>query len=82
MEVHVKPEVQAKLDQLVRESDRPTDELLEEAIVGYFDEVNNTRPLLDGRYDDLENGNVKLIDGNEIRTRLRAKSAARLSGRS
>jgi hypothetical protein len=39
IKVHVKPEVQAKLDQLVRESGRPCNELLEDAIIGYFDEL-------------------------------------------
>jgi len=52
MEVHVKPEVQAKLDQMARE-------------------------MLDRRYDDLESGAVKLISGDEVKARLRAKSAAR-----
>jgi len=77
MEVHVRPEVQAKLEQMVRESGRPTDELLEDAIIGYFDELAYARLLLDRRYDNLENGSVKLIDGDEVRSRLLAKSAAR-----
>ena len=64
MEVHVKPEVQAKLDQLVRESGS-SDELLEDAINGYFDEMTYTREMLDRRYDDLESGKVKLISGDE-----------------
>ena len=77
MEVHVKPEVQAKLDQMVRDSGRPSDELVEDAIIGYFDELAYTREMLDRRYDDLESGKVKLISGDEVRARLRAKSAAR-----
>ena len=77
MEVNVRPEVQAKLEQMVRESGRPADELLEDAIIGYFDELAYTRLQLDRRYDDLENGSVKLIDGDEVRSRLLAKSAAR-----
>jgi hypothetical protein len=76
MEVHVRPEVQAKLEQMVRESGRPTDELLEDAIIGYFDELAYTRLQFDRRYDDLENGRVKLIDGDEARSRLLAESAA------
>jgi hypothetical protein len=77
MEVHVRPEVQAKLEQMVRESGRPTDELVEDAIIGYLDELAYTRLQLDRRYDDLENGRVKLIGGDEVRSRLLAKSAAR-----
>ena len=56
MEVHVKPEVQAKLDQMLRESGRPSDELVEDAIISYFDELACTRKMLDSRYDDLESG--------------------------
>ena len=82
MEVHVKPEVQAKLDQMVRESGRPSDELVEDALIGYFDELEYTREMLDSRYDDLESGKVKLIGGDEVRARLRAKSAARRADRS
>jgi hypothetical protein len=74
--VHVKPEVQAKLDQMVRDSGRPSDELVEDAIIGYFDELAYTREILDRRYDDLESGKVKLISGDEVKARLRAKSAA------
>lgn len=76
MEVRVKPEIQAKLDQMVRESGRPTDELVEEAIIGYFDELEYARKTLDRRYDDLESGRVKPIPGEEVFARLRAKSAA------
>jgi predicted transcriptional regulator len=82
MEVHIKPEVQAKLDQMVRESGRPSDELVEDAILGYFDELAHTRETLDRRYDDLERGKVKLVSGDEVKARLRAKSAARRAGNS
>ena len=82
MEVHVRPEVQAKLDQMVRESGRPSDELVEDAIVSYFDELAYTRKMLDSRYDDLESGRVKLISGEEVKARLRARSEARLAERS
>jgi predicted transcriptional regulator len=70
MEVHFKPDVQAKLEQMARESGRPSDELLEDALVGYFDEVTHAREMLEGRFDDLESGRVKLIDGEEAYRRL------------
>ena len=54
MEVHFKPEVQAKLEQMARESGRPSDELVEDAVVGYFDQLARTREMLDRRFDDLE----------------------------
>lgn len=76
MEVHVRPEVQAKLDQLARESGRPSDELVEDAIIGYFDELARTREMLDRRFDDLESGRVKPIDGEEAYRRLMEKTEA------
>jgi hypothetical protein len=58
MEVHFKPEVQAKLDRLARESGCRTGELVEDAATGYFDELAYTREMLDRRYDDPESGRV------------------------
>jgi hypothetical protein len=65
MEVHFTPEVQTKLEQMARETGRPSDELIEDAVIGYFDELAQTRELLDRRFDDLERGRVKPIDGEE-----------------
>lgn len=77
MEVHFTPEVQAKLEQMANESGRPSAELLEDALIGYFDEMAHTREMLDRRYDDLESGKVKLIDGEEAFRRLMEKTEAR-----
>ena len=49
MEVHLKPEVQAKLDQMARESGRPSDELVEDAVIGYFDELAQAQVMLERR---------------------------------
>ena len=76
MEVHFKPDVQAKLDQMARESGRPSGELVEDAVIGYFDELAHTREMLDRRFDDLENGRVKPIDGEEAYRRLMEKTDA------
>jgi hypothetical protein len=76
MEVSFKPEVQAKLEQMVRESGRPGAEILEDALISYLDEVTNTRKLLDGRYDDLNSGRVDAIDGEEAYRRLMEKTEA------
>ena len=80
MEVHFKPDVQAKLEQMARESGRPSDELVEDALIGYFDEVAHTREMLDRRFDDLESGRVKLIDGEEAYRRLMEKTAEQRAG--
>ncbi|MGB7759942.1 MAG: hypothetical protein WBL61_08940 [Bryobacteraceae bacterium] len=76
MEVHLRPDVQAKLDQMTRESGRPSDELVEDAVVGYFDELAQTREMLDRRFDDLESGSVEPIDGEEAYRRLMEKTEA------
>jgi predicted transcriptional regulator len=74
MEVHFKPDVQAKLDQMARESGRPSDELVEDAVTGYFDELAYTREMLARRFDDLESGEVKPIGGEEAYRRLMEKT--------
>lgn len=74
MEVHVKPEVEEKLKQLARETGRSGDELVEDALIGYFDELSHARETLDRRFDDLESGRVKMIDGEEAFERLMKKT--------
>ena len=77
MEVHFTPDVQAKLDRLAMDTGRPANELLQDALAGYFEELAETRQVLDSRYDDLKSGRVKPIGGDEVKARLRAKSVAR-----
>ena len=75
MEVHFAPELQAKIDQLVAESGRPADKLLEDAMAIYLAEVVETREILDSRYDDLKSGKVKPISRDEAIAHFREKSA-------
>jgi hypothetical protein len=42
---------------------RPAEEVVEDAIVGYFDEPAQVRDTLDTRYDDIKCGKVKMIPG-------------------
>jgi predicted transcriptional regulator len=81
MEVHFEPALQAKLDQIARESGRAAAELVQDAVAGYVDELTETRQTLDSRYDDIKGGRVKLIPGDEVFANLRAKSEARRSQR-
>jgi len=76
MEVHLTAETEKKLKDLAAQSGRRTDDLVEDAIVGYFDEVLQIRETLSSRYDDLKSGRVKPIDGEEAFTRLKAKTEA------
>jgi predicted transcriptional regulator len=76
MEVHFTPDVEAKLEQMARETGRPRDELVADAVIGYFDELTHTREMLDRRFDDLESGRVKPIDGEEAYRLLMKKTEA------
>ncbi len=76
MEVHFTPDVQAKLEQMAQDSGRRSDELVEDAVIGYFDELASVRETLDGRYDDLESGKVKPIGGEDAYRRLMEKTEA------
>lgn len=76
MEVYFKPKVQARLDQMARESGRPSHELIEDAVIGYFEELAYTRETLDRRFDKLESGAAILIDGEEAYRRLMEKTEA------
>ena len=49
MEVHVTPDVQARLEPMARDTGRRSDELVDDAVTGYFDELANTREILDRR---------------------------------
>jgi predicted DNA-binding protein len=81
MEVQFSPEIQARLERLAHETGCPTDAFVRDALPGYLDELERTRDMLDGRYDDIRNGRVKAIDGEEAFARLRAKSEARRNHR-
>jgi predicted transcriptional regulator len=76
MEVHLNPDLQAKVNQWASETGRPAGELVEDAVAGYFDVLAQVRGTLDGRYDDIKSGRVQPIDGEEALTRLIAKTEA------
>jgi predicted transcriptional regulator len=81
MEVHFAPELQAKIDQLVVDSGRAPEKLLEDAIAVYIDEFAAARETLDSRYDDLKSGRVKPIDGEAFFENLRKRGEALLNKR-
>ena len=76
MEVHFTPDVEKKLHELAAQSGRGTDELLPDALAAYFDELVQTRDMLNSRYDELRSGRVEPIDGEEAFARLKAKTEA------
>jgi len=77
MEVHFPPDTEQKLKDLAAQSGRGTaDELVQDVVEGYFDELARTRETLNSRYDDLKSGRVKPIPGDEVAAYFREKSAA------
>ena len=76
MEVHFTPETEKKLKDLSAQSGRGTDDLVEDAMAGYVDELLQAREVLNSRYDDLKSGRVKPIPGDDVETYFREKSAA------
>jgi hypothetical protein len=77
MEVYFAPDVEKKLQDLAAQSGRGTaDQLVRDVVEGYFAELTQTREMLDSRYDDLKNGNVTPIDGEEAFERLKANTEA------
>lgn len=62
MEVHVTPETAKKLKDLAATSGRAPEDIVEDALAGYLEEVASVRKTLDSRYDDLKSGRVKPIE--------------------
>jgi predicted transcriptional regulator len=75
MEVHLTPDIEAKLDKLAAESGRPKDELVQDAMAVYLEELTQVRDMVETRYDDIKSGRVKPIDGEEAFALLRQKSS-------
>ena len=65
MEVNFAPELQAKLNESVAITGRPADKLVQDAVAGYSR----------SHYDDIRNGKVHFMDGDEARVLLKAKTA-------
>jgi hypothetical protein len=77
MEVHFTAETEKKLKELAAQSGRgDVDELVQDVVEGYFNELARTREMLTSRYDELKTGRVKPIPGNDIVAHFREKSAA------
>ena len=73
MEVHLKPETESRLNDLATKSGRPADDLVEDAMAGYLQEVVEVRRSLDTRHDDIKSGKVKPVDGEDFFESLRRR---------
>jgi hypothetical protein len=77
MEIHLTPELQKKLNDVAAKTGREVDDLVQEAVAGFVDELTGIRNMLESRYDDVKSGRAKPVDGEEVFTRLREKSQSR-----
>ena len=73
MEVHLKPETASRLVELASKSGRATDDLMEDAMAGYLQELTEVQRMLDSRYDDIKSGRVAPIDGETFFDNLRQR---------
>ena len=78
MEVHFTPELEKKLNELAAKTGRGADEIVQDVVAGYVDELASVREMLDGRYDDLKSGKVKPVDGEAFFEQLRQREDERL----
>ena len=82
MEVHFTPELEKKLNDLAVRTGRATDDLVQDVVAGYVDEVAAVHEMLDSRYDDLKSGRAKPIDGEAFFENLRQREDEHLKQRS
>jgi predicted DNA-binding protein len=77
MEVNFRPETESRLQELIQQTGRAPNDLVEDAMAGYLKELGEVREMLDSRYDDLKSGRVKTVDGETAFADLRRKSELR-----
>jgi predicted DNA-binding protein len=73
MEVHFSPELENQLSALSARTGRSADELVQDVMAGYFQEIAELRQSLDSRYDDIKSGRVTPIDGEAFFEDLRKR---------
>ena len=77
MELQLTAELEGKLKAIAAQSGQRVDELVQNVMDGYVDELAGTREMLDTRYDDIKSGKVKLIPGEEAFAELHERISAR-----
>jgi predicted transcriptional regulator len=73
MEIRLKPETESRLMELAASSGRATEELIEDAVSGYFAELAHLHGVLDTRYDEIKAGHVNPVDGEAFFESLRRR---------
>jgi predicted DNA-binding protein len=82
MDIRLKPETESQLMELAARSGRAADDLVEDAMAGFLDELGDVQSTLDRRYREVKSGAVKLIDGEEFFETLRQRENDLINKRS
>jgi predicted transcriptional regulator len=77
MNIRVNDALAKRLNDLAVASGRKPDDLVQDALVSYLDEVAGLRESLDTRYDEAKAGTANLISGNDAVAHLRERSRQR-----
>jgi hypothetical protein len=78
MEVHFSPELGDQISAISARTGRPAEELVEDVMACYVQEISELRQTLDSRYDDIKSGRVAPIDGEAFFEDLRMREEALL----
>jgi predicted DNA-binding protein len=81
MAVHLQPQTELRLQELSTRTGRTVDELVEDAMTGYLEELARVGAMLDARYDEIKSGNVKPIDGEAFFDELKRREQEMLKRR-
>ena len=77
MVLKLKPETESRLQELAETNGRAPDEIMEDAMSGYLEELTQVRGLMDERYDGIKSGRVQPVDGEAAFAQLRKKNQDR-----
>jgi len=76
MEVSLNEDLADRLEQWAAKTGRGPEELIADAMAGYFEELARTRELLDSRYESIQSGKAEPIDGDEALRLLKERTDA------
>jgi hypothetical protein len=74
MEVNLNPGTEKKLRDFAAQSGRGMDDLVEDAVAGYFEDVLQVRQHIEEGYSQAQRGD--LIDGDQARREIQAMKSA------
>jgi hypothetical protein len=80
MQLRIGPDLARELSDAAATTGRAPEQLVEDAVAAYLEELVTLRETFDGRYDDLKSGRVAPVSGDAERG-LREKSERRRAGK-